>query len=93
MIRWPIDTTAFATGGQYEPTYSTACRRSFSSPAAAATKQKKGKQATEAEEIVKQHDNTRRALRDALPLVLPTWSLPFYFGMNLDETKDQKKKK
>jgi hypothetical protein len=63
------------------------------SPAAAATKQKKGKQATEAEEIVKQHDNTRRALRDALPLVLPTWSLPFYFGMNLDETKDQKKKK
>jgi hypothetical protein len=25
--------------------------------------------------------------------VLPTWSLPFYFGMNLDQTKDQKKKK
>jgi hypothetical protein len=63
------------------------------SPAAAGTKQKKDKQATEAEEIAKQHDNTRRALRDALPLVLPTWSLPFYFGMNLDETKDQKKKK
>jgi hypothetical protein len=42
----------------------------------AATKQKKTKQTTEAEEIAKQHDNTRRALRDALPLVLPTWSLP-----------------
>jgi hypothetical protein len=25
--------------------------------------------------------------------VLPTWSLPFYFGMNVDQTKDQKKKK
>jgi hypothetical protein len=63
------------------------------SPAAAATKQKKDKETTEAEEIAKQHDNTRRALRDALPLVLPSWSLPFYFGMKLDETKDQKKKK
>ena len=62
------------------------------SPAAAAKRQK-DKQTTEAEEIAKQHDNTRRALRDALPLVLPSWSLPFYFGMNLDQTKDQKKKK
>ncbi len=60
------------------------------SPAAA---QKKDKQATEAEDIAKQHDNTRRALRDALPLVLPSWSLPFYFGMHLDDTKNEKKKK
>ena len=60
------------------------------SPAGAATKQQ---QTTEAEDIAKQHDNTRRALRDALPLVLPTWSLPFYFGMNLDQRKDQTKKK
>ena len=60
------------------------------SPAAA---QKKDKQTTEAEEIAKQHDNTRRALRDALPLVLPTWSLPGYFGMHLDETKNEQKKK
>jgi hypothetical protein len=49
--------------------------------------------AQEAEEIAKQHDNTRRALRDALPLVLPSWSLPFYFGMHLDDTKNEKKKK
>jgi len=62
-------------------------------PAAADTKEKKTKQTTEAEEIAKQHDNTRRALRDALPLVLPSWSLPFYFGMHLDETKDKEKKK
>ena len=54
---------------------------------------KKSKEATEAEEIAKQHDNTRRALRDALPLVLPTWSLPVYFGMHLDETKNEQKKK
>jgi hypothetical protein len=63
------------------------------SPAVAATKQKTVKQTTEAEEIAKQHDNTRRALRDALPLVLPSWSLPIYFGMYLDQTKDEKKKK
>jgi hypothetical protein len=62
------------------------------SSAVAATKQKKTKQTTEAEEIAKQHDNTRRALRDALPLVLPTWSLPFYFGVHLDETNKQTKK-
>ena len=63
------------------------------SPAVAATKQKTVKQTTEAEDIAKQHDNTRRALRDALPLVLPSWSLPIYFGMHLDETKDANKKK
>jgi hypothetical protein len=55
------------------------------SPAMAATKQKKSKQAAEAEDIAKQHDNTLRALRDGLPLVLPSWSLPFYFGMHMDE--------
>ena len=74
------------------------------SPAAAASKHKKSeqtaeaKQAAEAADIAKQHDNTRRALRDALPLVLPSWSLPFFFGMHLDEklkneTKNEKKKK
>src|SRR5262245_25691624 len=49
-------------------------------PASSARGEVKQKQSTEAEEIAKQHDNTRRALRDALPLVLPSWSLPFYFG-------------
>ena len=38
------------------------------SPASAASKHKKSKQNTEAEEIAKQNDNTRRLLRDALPL-------------------------
>jgi hypothetical protein len=63
------------------------------SPAVAASKHKKSKEAAEAEEIAKQHDNTRRALRDALPLVLPTWSLPIYFSMHQDEKKNEKKKK
>ena len=66
-------------------------------PATAATKQK-SKQATEAEEIARQHDNTLRALRDGLPLILPSWSLPVYFGMHMDGTdkrseKTAKKKK
>lgn len=63
------------------------------SPAAADTKEKKTKQTVEAEDIATQHDNTLRAVRDALPLVLPSWSLPLYFGMHLDETKNEKKKK
>ena len=61
------------------------------SPAAAASKHKKSeqtaeaKQAAEAEDIAKQHDNTLRALRDGLPLVLPSWSLPIFFGTHMDE--------
>ncbi len=62
------------------------------SPAAAVGKSKKSKEAAEAEDIAKQHDNTKRAVVDALPLVLPSWSLPFYFGMHMDEKKDEKKK-
>jgi hypothetical protein len=55
------------------------------SPAMAASKQKKSQEAKEAEEIAKQHDNTLRALRDGLPLILPSWSLPVYFGTNMDQ--------
>ena len=101
MIRLPNDTIALAKGDK-GGTLSTACRYGFlllvvtafaASPAVAASKHKKSKEAAEAEEIAKQHDNTRRALRDALPLVLPTWSLPIYFSMHQDEKKDEKKKK
>ncbi len=61
------------------------------SPAAAASTHKKSeqtaeaKQAAEAADIAKQHDNTQRLVRDSLPLVLPSWSLPIFFGMHLDE--------
>ncbi len=61
------------------------------SPAAAA-RQAEIETATEAEEIAKQHDNTLRALRDGLPLILPTWSLPVYFGLNKDEKAEKPQK-
>lgn len=65
------------------------------SPALADTKHKKKmtKQEAEAADIAKQHDNTRRALRDALPLALPSWSLPIFFGMKMDEKLKQGDKK
>ncbi len=65
------------------------------SPAWATQKHKKmTKEEAEAAEIEKQHDNTRRALRDSLPLVLPSWSLPVFFGMHMDEKlKEGDKKK
>src|SRR5512144_277929 len=92
MIRLPVGTIALAKGGHMKKLALLLVVAAFAaSPALAATKQKKTKQTTEAEEIAKQHDNTRRALRDALPLVLPSWSLPAYFGMHLDETKNETK--
>ena len=63
------------------------------SPGIADAKAKKSKQAAEAEDIAKQHDNTRRALRDSLPLWLPTWSLPVYLNKNKDEPEKKKKQK
>lgn len=62
------------------------------SPAIADAKVKKSKEAAEAEEIAKQHDNTWRAVKDSLPLWLPTWSLPVYFNMNKDQQPEKKKK-
>jgi hypothetical protein len=94
MIGLPIDTTALAKGGTMKKIVLLLVIAAFAaSPAAADTKEKKTKQTAEAEDIAKQHDNTLRAVRDALPLVLPSWSLPLYFGMHLDETKNEKKKK
>ena len=64
------------------------------SPVIAAAKQKKSKEQLEAEDIARQHDNTWRAVKDSLPLWLPTWSLPAYFTMVKDDhDKNDKKKK
>ena len=63
------------------------------SPALAATKHKKSKEPTEAEKIAEQNDNTKRLLVDLVPLVLPSWSLPVYFGTHMDEKLQDKKKK
>ena len=61
------------------------------SPMIAAAKEKKSKEQLEAEDIAKQHDNTWRAVKDSLPLWLPTWSLPVYFTVVKDD-HDKKKK-
>jgi Ni/Co efflux regulator RcnB len=63
--------------------------------ATAATKHKKKmtKEEAEAADIAQQHDNTRRAMRDALPLVLPSWSMPIFFGMHMDEKLKEGDKK
>lgn len=54
-------------------------------PAIAIAKKKMTKEEAEAAEIAKQNDNTRRALRDSLPLALPSWSLPIFFGTHMDD--------
>ena len=65
------------------------------SPALAATKHKskKSKEAIEAEDIAKQHDNSKRFVVSLVPLVLPSWSLPLYFGTHMDEKIQGKKTK
>jgi hypothetical protein len=62
------------------------------SPAVAKTKPQKSTQTAEAADIARQHDNTLRALRDGLPLVLPSWSLPIYFAMHKDAKGEKAKK-
>ena len=64
------------------------------SPAWAKKHKKMTKEEKEAADIAQQHDNTYRAVRDGLPLVLPSWSLPVFFGMHMDEKlKEGDKKK
>jgi hypothetical protein len=58
-------------------------------PAAAIAKDKKAKQ--EESVFAKQSANTMRILRNGLPLILPSWLLPVYFGMHKDADKDAKK--
>lgn len=67
------------------------------SPAAAATKHKKPKMTAEEAQmakqdaaIAKQNALNYRAMRDALPLLLPSWSLPVYFTMQQDDKKKKK---
>jgi len=56
------------------------------SPAMAETKgKKKTPEEIEKERIAQEHDNSYRAVRDGLPLVLPSWSLPVFFGMGMDK--------
>ncbi len=63
------------------------------SPATAASKHKKARPKQQESEFQKQSRNTMRILRDGAPLVLPTWSLPIYFGTGMDTTQKQKEAK
>jgi hypothetical protein len=60
------------------------------SPAAAATK-KKGKTVTAAaEQKYDSNEASWRLVKDAFPLVLPSWALPIYFNANQDSKKNTK---
>jgi hypothetical protein len=63
------------------------------SPALAAKKKKMTKEEQENAKIAQEHDNTRRALRDSLPLWLPSWAVPIYFGTHMDERMKEGEKK
>ena len=63
------------------------------SPALAAKKRKMTKEEQENAKIAEQHDNTRRALRDSLPLWLPSWAVPIYFSTGMDQKMKEGDKK
>jgi len=56
----------------------------FAATPAVAGEKQKAKQ--EESVFAKQNANTARILRDGLPLVLPSWAVPIYFGMHMDKT-------
>lgn len=56
-------------------------------------KKRMTKEEKEAADIAQQHDNSYRAVRDALPLVLPSWSMPIFFGLHMDEKLKEGDKK
>ncbi|HEY1472538.1 MAG TPA: hypothetical protein VGF53_00480 [Pseudolabrys sp.] len=70
------------------------------SPAAAESKPKKVKMTAEEAQIAKQNaaiakqnDLNYKAMKDALPLLLPSWAMPVYFTMHQDDKDKENKKK
>lgn len=59
-------------------------------PAAAASKHHKRHMKAKESVFAKQSANTMRILRDGMPLVLPSWALPVYFGTGMDKTGKKK---
>ena len=62
------------------------------SPVVVTAKPKKTPEEIEKERIAQEHDNSYRAVRDSLPLFLPSWSLPVFFGTHMDEKVSGKRK-
>jgi len=56
-------------------------------PAAAEAKTKAKKMAADSAQKSDPNDAGLRLVRDGLPLVLPTWSLPIYFSMHKEPEK------
>ena len=55
------------------------------SPVSNAWAKKKSAEELEKERIAQERDNSYRAVRDSLPLFLPSWSLPVFFGTGMDK--------
>jgi hypothetical protein len=60
------------------------------SPAGAATKKKGKTTATATAQKSDPNEASWRLVKDSLPLVLPSWALPIYFGMHQEEKKTKK---
>ena len=56
----------------------------FAASPAAANDKKAAAEKTD-DTFAKQSANTMRIMRDGLPLILPSWSLPIFFGTHMDE--------
>jgi hypothetical protein len=61
----------------------------FAATPAVAAKKKEPKMTPEEA----QRDASWRLVKNGLPLILPTWAMPFYFHMKDDEAKKEKKEK
>jgi hypothetical protein len=90
-----IDSTELPKGGTMKKFAILLVAAAFAATPAVAAHKKKAK--TD-DTFAKQSANTARILRDGLPLVLPSWSLPIYFGTHMDQPaktakKSSKKKK
>ena len=63
------------------------------SPAAAASKKKAKQYGMTYEEAMKANQQSWEIVKQGLPLVLPSWAIPIYFGTHMDEKLPPKKKK
>jgi hypothetical protein len=69
------------------------CGRCRVAVATAPKKHKMTKEEADAAEVAKQHDNTLRFLRDGVPLILPSWLMPVYFGMHIGQENGRQQEK
>jgi hypothetical protein len=61
-------------------------------PAAAASKKKAKTYGMTHEQAMKANQQSWEFVKQGLPLVLPSWAIPIYFGTHMDEKLAPKKK-